>query len=364
MPSHGSSLPIRSFFEDLMYGRTRSPFWEAVLSFLSVVYGVVIRVRDLLYWLRVLPRKELPCPVISIGNVTLGGTGKTPAVVHVAGLLQKRQRRPAVVSRGYGRENEAEVVVVSDGLSILVDAKQGGDEPVLIGMRLPGVPVVVGGKRYQAGREALRRFQPDAVILDDGFQHVQLKRTRDIVLIDAVNPFGNGKLFPAGILREPISSLKRAQAVLITNADKIGDEGPLRDAIRRATKAKIFTSRQVPVDLIECCSGETKQLSVLRGTRVLAFSGIARPAAFNALLRTLGAVVAGEHSYPDHYNFGKSDLADVFREAADRNVSMIITTEKDVVRLKKLKPDGIWVLRIELIVDEQEAWEGFLLQGL
>lgn len=347
-----------------MYGRTRSPFWETVLSFLSVVYGAVIRVRALLYWLRVLPRKELPCPVISIGNVTLGGTGKTPMVVHVASLLQKKQKRPVVVSRGYGRENEAQIMVVSDGLSVLVDAKQGGDEPVLIGLRLPGVPVIVGGNRYQAGREALRRFEPDAVILDDGFQHVRLKRMLDIVLVDAINPFGNGKLFPAGILREPVSVLKRAHAVMITNADKVGDIGPLRETIGRATTARIFTSRQVPVDLVECCSGETKQLSVLRGTRVLAFSGIARPAAFNALLRTLGAEVAGDHAYPDHYDFGKADLVDVFREAADRNVSMIITTEKDVVRLKKLRPDGIWVLRIDLTVDEQDAWEEFLLRGL
>ncbi|HEY6011949.1 MAG TPA: tetraacyldisaccharide 4'-kinase [Nitrospirota bacterium] len=357
-------MPTRSYFEDLMYGRRRSPFWEAVLFVLSVLYGIVIRVRAGLYRLHLFTRRELPCSVISVGNVTLGGTGKTPTVVHVAGLLQKKQRCPAVVSRGYGRENEAEIMVVSDGLSVLVDTKQGGDEPVLMGLKLPGVPVVVGRKRYRAGQEALQRFHPDAIILDDGFQHVQLKRSLDIVLVDAVNPFGNGKLFPAGILREPVSSLNRAHAVLITNADKVKDFGPLKEIIRRATHAKIFTSRQIPVDLVDCCSGETKPLSVLRGTRVLAFSGIARPASFHALLRSLGADIAGEKTYPDHYDFRKSDLADVFKEAADRSVSMIITTEKDVVRLRKLKPDGIWVLRIELSVTEQEAWEEFLLQGL
>jgi tetraacyldisaccharide 4'-kinase len=347
-----------------MYGRRRSPFWGAVLSILSVLYGIVIRLRAGLYRLRLLTSKELLCSVISVGNVTLGGTGKTPTVVHVAALLQKKQRRPVVLSRGYGRENEAEIVVVSDGLSVLVDARQGGDEPVLIGLKLPGVPVIVGRNRYLAGREALRRFNPDTVILDDGFQHLQLKRTCEIVLIDAANPFGNGKLFPAGILREPVSALKRAHAVLITNADKAEYIGPLKETIRRATRARIFTSRQVPVDLVDCCSGETKQLSVLRGSRVLAFSGIARPASFNALLRLLGAEVVGEHTYPDHYDFRKADLADVFKEAADQKVSMIITTEKDVVRLKKLKPDGIWVLRIELIVDEREAWEKFLLSKI
>lgn len=357
-------MPTKSYFEDLMHGRERSPFWEAVLSLLAAVYGLVIRVRSGLYRLHVLARKELPCNVISVGNVTLGGTGKTPVVIHVAGLLQKEQRRPVVVSRGYGREDEEEIVVVSDGVSVLVDTKRGGDEPVLIGLKLPGVPVIVGRKRYQAAREALQRFNPDTVILDDGFQHVQLKRTCDIVLIDALNPFGNGKLFPSGILREPVSAIKRAHAVLITNADRAEDAGSLRETIRRHTSARIFTSRRQPLDLIDCCSGETKQLAVLRGTRVLAFSGIARPASFTELLRSFGAVIAGEYAYPDHYDFRKSDLADVFKKAADQKVSMIITTEKDVVRLKKLKPDGIWVLRIELVVHEREAWEEFLLKGL
>jgi tetraacyldisaccharide 4'-kinase len=347
-----------------MYGRRRSPFWEAVLSLLSASYGVVIRARAGLYRLHVLTRKELPCNVISVGNVTLGGTGKTPAVIHVAALLQKNQRRPVVVSRGYGREDEAEIVVVSDGVSVLVDTKRGGDEPVLIGLKLPGVPVIVGRNRYQAAQEALQGFNSDTVILDDGFQHVQLKRTCDIVLIDALNPFGNGKLFPAGILREPVSAIKRAHAVLITNADETVTVNTLKETIRRHTAARIFTSNRQPLDLIDCCSGETKPLSVLRGTRVLAFSGIARPASFTELLQSFGAIIAEGFAYPDHHDFRKSDLADVFKKAADQKVSMIITTEKDVVRLKKLKPDGIWVLRIELIVHEREAWEEFLLKGL
>jgi tetraacyldisaccharide 4'-kinase len=299
-----------------------------------------------------------------VGNVTLGGTGKTPAVIHVAGLLQKKQRRPVVLSRGYGREREAEIVIVSDGVSVLTDTRRCGDEPVLIGLKLPGVPVIVGRNRYQAAQEALQRFKPDTVILDDGFQHVQLKRTCDIVLIDALNPFGNGKLFPSGILREPVSALNRAHAVLITNAESAEDVEALKKIIQRNTHARIFTSRRKPLDLIDCCSGETKPLSVLRGTRVLAFSGIARPASFIALLQSFGAIVVEGFTYPDHYDFRKSDLVDVFKKAADQNISMIITTEKDVVRLKKLKPDGIWVLRIELVVLEQERWEEFLLKGL
>jgi tetraacyldisaccharide 4'-kinase len=235
-------------------------------------------------------------------------------------------------------------VIVSDGVSVLADTRRCGDEPVLIGLKLPGVPVIVGRNRYQAAQEALQRFKPDTVILDDGFQHVQLKRTCDIVLIDALNPFGNGKLFPSGILREPVSALNRAHAVLITNAESAEEVAALKTIIQRNTQARIFTSRRKPLDLTDCCSGETKPLSVLRGTRVLAFSGIARPASFIALLQSFGAIVVEGFTYPT-IMIQKSILS-MCSKAADRNISMIVTTEKDVVRLKKLKPDGIWVLRI------------------
>jgi tetraacyldisaccharide 4'-kinase len=357
-------LPIKSYFEDLMYGRKSSPLWGAILYVLSLLYRTSVQVRHWLFRFHVLRSRALPCTVISVGNVTLGGTGKTPAVISITALMLKNHKRPAVVSRGYGREDESEILVVSDGRMVLHDTRRCGDEPVLIGSKLPGVPVVVGRDRYRAALAAMQQFNADTVILDDGFQHLGLKRTCDVVLIDANNPFGNGKLFPAGVLREPISALGRAHAVLITNAGSAESTGPLKAMIRQHTNALIFTSHRTPLDLIDCCSGETKPLSVLRGTRVLAFSGIAQPASFISLLRSFGAVIAGEITYPDHYDFKKSDLASIFEKAADKKASMIITTEKDVVRLKSLKPDGIWTLRVELTVDQQEAWEAFLRKTL
>lgn len=347
-----------------MYGRRSSLFWGAILFVLSLLYCAIVQVRYWLYRLHILRSRTLPCKVISVGNVTLGGTGKTPAVIYIADFLLKHQKRPVVVSRGYGREDENEILVVSDGSTVLHNTQRGGDEPVLIGTKLPGVPVIVGRDKYRAALVALQQFSPDAVILDDGFQHIRLKRTCDVVLIDAKNPFGNGKLFPAGILREPIRALTRAHAVLITNADSIESVAGIRETIRQQTNAAIFTSHRTPLDLIDCCSGETKPLSVLRGTRVLAFSGIAQPASFASLLRSSGAVIAGEYTYPDHYDFKKSDLAAVFEKAADEKVSMIVTTEKDAVRLKSLKPDGIWTLRVEMTVYEREAWEEFLRETI
>jgi tetraacyldisaccharide 4'-kinase len=285
-------------------------------------------------------------------------------VIAMAGLLSRKQKKPAVISRGYGRTDDSLTLVVSDGKSVLADAETGGDEPVLIGSKLQGVPVVVGKKRYVASCYALQRFAVDLIILDDGFQHLKLKRDLDIVLIDAADPFGNGKLFPAGILREPVSSLRRAQAVILTRADAPVHVEALKENIRRVTAARIFTSRQQALDLIENRTGGIKPLSALRGTRVLAFSGIARPQSFIALLKSLGAIIAAECSYPDHHQYSKTDLATVFQKAADEQVGMIVTTEKDAVRLTGFNTGGIWALRIELCIFEQQEWETFLLNSL
>jgi tetraacyldisaccharide 4'-kinase len=354
----------KSYIEDLMYGRKSSLFIEAFLRLLSILYGLVVRVRHAFYVLAFFRKKKLAQRVISVGNITLGGTGKTPAVMQIAGVLLRHQRHPVVISRGYGRSDESSLVVVSDGKQVLVDTKSGGDEPVLISSKLIGVPILVDSDRYRAALFAHRRFGNDTVILDDGFQHLRLQRDLDIVLVDAADPFGSGKLFPAGILREPLSALQRAHAVLITGTDRVADVESIKKMIRRNTAAHIFTSQQVPTDLVDVMTGEAKPLSALRGTTVLAFAGIARPASFVSLLRQLGAEVKAEFAYPDHYDYKKPDLAAIFQRAADEKISMIITTEKDAVRLKNLKPDGIWALRIELKVLENEEWEAVLLNKL
>ena len=347
-----------------MQGKRTSLFWGTLLSVLSVIYRAAIFLRRILFRLQVFKQDKISCPVISVGNITLGGTGKTPTVIQIAGLLLRNNRRPLVVSRGYGREDESEIIVVSDGRSVLADTQTGGDEPVLIGSKLSGIPVVVGKKRYQAALLGLQRFNPNVVVLDDGFQHIRLQRDLDIVLLDAGNPFGNGKLFPKGILREPLGALKRATAVLITNIDSAGDLEALKETIQRYTHARIFTSRQIPVDLIDYRSNEIKPLSALRNSKVLAFSGIARPASFTMLLKSLGADVLSACAYADHFVYQKSDLATIFQKAADEKVSMIVTTEKDAIRLKNLHADGIWAVRIEMSVTEQNEWEKFLLEGL
>jgi tetraacyldisaccharide 4'-kinase len=354
----------KTFIEDVIYGKKKSYLLGTALYVLSLAYWAAVTLRKLLFRYSVFKSRSLPCKVISVGNITLGGTGKTPLVVSLAGFLMQKEMHPAVVSRGYGRKYESQTLIVSDEKSVLTDSASGGDEPVLIGSRLPGVPVVVGSNRYAAAQKALESFNIHVIILDDGFQHFKVKRDFDIALVDAADPFGNGKIFPAGILREPIEALRRAHAVIITRSDAVEAIEELKTRIRQITSARIFTSFQRALDLVEDRTGEIKPLSVLRGTKVLAFSGIARPEYFTSLLKSLGAVVSGERIYPDHYDYKKSDLAAVFKEAADHQVNMIVTTEKDAVRLRNLRPEGILSLRIELVIVEQLEWEIFLLKNL
>lgn len=360
----GLSLGSKGYIEDIMYGRKSSGILGALLFFVSLLYGVAVRLRARAYRWGLLRTRDLPIPVISIGNITLGGTGKTPAAVNVAGILVKHGRKPVLLSRGYGRSDRSAVLVVSDGISKALDAVSGGDEPVLMAGRHPQVPIVVGADRYRSGTVAIERFHPDIAILDDGFQHIRLKRDLNIVLIDADDPFGSGRLFPAGILREPMTALKRADRVLITRADKAENIIQLKETIGRYTDAPIFTARYSPKDLMDVATGETRPLDYLRGKQVFAFAGIARPDPFITLLRTLGAMVTGTAVFTDHYSYTRPDLADLVRQASDHDSALLVTTEKDGVRLNNFPRENVWAVRIDLEVVESAAWEETLLKAL
>lgn len=347
----------------MLYGRRRSLLLEPALLLASLLYGIVVRFRLFLFRLHVFQTKKLPCRVVSVGNITLGGTGKTPTVIHIARFLESHRIRPVIVSRGYGRKRENDILTVSDGKGIALDADHGGDEPLLIASKLPGVPVVVGSDRYAAGMRAIKEFRPDVLLLDDGFQHVRLKRDLNIVLLDSEDPFGNGRLFPAGALREPLSALRRAELVLVTRSDRARDLEQIKKTVRTHTKARIFTARQAPVDLVNSTTGESRKLMSLRNATVLAFSGIARPASFFTSVRELGAKVAISLSYPDHYRYTSDDLMDIAQKASDKRVDLIVTTEKDGVRLRPFRPTNVWSLRIEQQIVESGEWENIILGG-
>jgi tetraacyldisaccharide 4'-kinase len=351
----------KAYFEDVLYDRKRAPFTAALLFLLSFVYRAVVRLRLLAYSRGLFRSRRLPIPVISVGNITIGGTGKTPAVILIAGILRSRGKRPVILSRGYGRKDESSIeAAVGPG----ADCERIGDEPALMAARLKDIPVVVGRDRLAAGREALDRYRPDVAVLDDGFQHLRLARDLDIVLIDGADPFGSGKLFPAGILREPLRELRRADAVVITRSDRAKDLGQVRELIRECTAAPVFTSRHAPAGLADLRSGEVRQVASLRGAPVFAFAGIARPEGFFALLAEQGALVKGSASYADHHRYTMDDLASLYRRSADSGAVMLVTTEKDGIKLRDMQPEGIWALRIEMEVLEKDAWEEVLLRRL
>jgi tetraacyldisaccharide 4'-kinase len=337
-----------------------------LLTTLSYPYGWAHQLRLQAYHRRWLTVKRLPCRVISIGNLTLGGTGKTPMVEAVANLLRQEGLRVGVLSRGYGGSSRAALTVVSDGAKCLLSPDVAGDEPVLLAERLPGVPVVVGRNRYAAGMLAVERFGVEVIVLDDGFQHVQLARDLDILLLDASRPFGNGRLFPRGDLRECPAALARAHATVFTRWSPDSTHPNAPPQLPPLTPP-IFYSQHQPLDLHVLNDGQTLPLTTLKGRRILAFCGIGRPDHFRQTLQGLEAEVAACITFPDHHPFARAEIESLVRKAKDQGAETLVTTEKDGVRLRKYRPlpGHIWELRIRAtIVAPETLWKTYILRTM
>ncbi|MBI3090555.1 MAG: tetraacyldisaccharide 4'-kinase [Candidatus Tectomicrobia bacterium] len=313
------------------------------------------------------PVARLPCRVVSVGNLTVGGTGKTPMTGAIAALLQARGRRVVVISRGYrGRARQA-VHEVSNGAALLSTPELAGDEAFMLARQLAGVPVLVGARRAVVGRYALRRYQPDVLVLDDGYQHQQLHRDVNLLLVSADAPLGNGCLLPRGPLREPLAALRRADGVLIT---ALADESS--EAARRLLGAErpdlpLFVARYEARDLLELASGARHPLAHLTGASYVAFCGLARPARFRASLARLPGSCLGLRAYPDHHAYGAADLALLTRHLRQRRGEFLLTTEKDAVKIEGLRSPGapILVLRMEMRFEPgQPTFEEWLLSRL
>ncbi len=341
------------------------------LTPVSWAYRVGLAVRETAYARGLLVRGRLPCPVISVGNLTVGGTGKTPAAELVARWLVDDGRRVVVVSRGYGRRGGAPVELVSDGAEPRLPAERAGDEPLLLARRLPGVGVVVGADRLAAGQWAIARLRPDVVLLDDGFQQRRLLKDVEIVCLDARAPWGPGGLFPRGTLRESPSALRRAHLVIATGASGRRDLGPLFEAIRRyAGPAPCLAADYEVEGVDDLASGARHPDAALRGRAVLAFAGIAGPERLAETLAAHGATVRDLVAFPDHHVYERRDLVAVARRARAVGAEVMVTTEKDGVRLRG--PGGlddwspalpaVWTLRVRLLpLAGAEAWRAELL---
>lgn len=325
--------------------------WSGLLTPLSPVYGAAVRLRAEAFRRGFLSRSRCDVPVVSVGNVTFGGTGKTPMVTALVEDLKARGRRPAILTRGHGRKGSEPLVVT--GPDIQASATEAGDEPLELARRLPGTPVIVDADRTRGGRTAVE-LGADIVVLDDGFQHLRLHRDLDIVLLDAGDPWGGDRLPPRGRLREPLTAIRRATVVIVTKVDPEAVRPP-EDITRRVATLcpgmPVLAARLVP-RRVRTAEGWTES-TTLRGQRVFAAAGLGRPEGFRELLERTGAEVVGHRWFPDHHSYDNRDREWILRRAREFD-AVAVTTGKDAV---KLDPgDGLWV--VETAMESLESgWE-------
>ena len=321
------------------------------LRFCAVLYATVMRLRAAAYKFGIFRVQRLPLPVISVGNITMGGTGKTPTVLLIARELMSRGKRVAVLTRGYGGSLEGETRMVSDGKSLLLSPAEAGDEPCLLATELPGLMVVMGSDRYRAGCLALQELTPECFILDDGFQHQRLARDLDILLLDGTAPFGNGWTLPAGFLREPVSAAGRADLAILTRCPD-GERGA--DCV--PASIPVCRSSHALAGYTTLSGGETRSFAELAGRRIVAFCGIADPAAFFDGIEACGLPLVSTLAFPDHSGYGMREMEALGRLKQQSKADCLITTAKDAVKL--LPFAGIigdcFVARLELTLYDPE----------
>jgi tetraacyldisaccharide 4'-kinase len=309
-----------------------SGFTGLLLSPLSWVYGAGVRLRNTSFNHGVLKAKEAGVPVISIGNLTAGGTGKTPLVEYLVEIFLARGKRVAVVSRGYGRASRG-VYTVSTGGGAVVDAREGGDEPVQIATKFPAAIVIVGEKKREAVRRAVDECGAEVIVLDDGFQHRQLVRSADIVLIDARCDITKERLLPAGRRREPLSALRRADLVVLSRIGSRSAAVPWVPALHRFYNGPMVWSAMRHAGFVRAVDRTPVEPQSIAEARAFVFSGIADHDGFLNDVRAVGVSVAGDRRFVDHHPYTESDLESIESDARDAGASVKITTEKDLVRL-------------------------------
>jgi tetraacyldisaccharide 4'-kinase len=366
---------IERYYLKVMLGRKtgfRVRLFRGLLTVLSFLYLVVIQARFFLYRIRVLRSRSVTAWVISVGNITLGGTGKTPVVERLARLLHSRGRKVAVISRGYRRKTgprwrrfKEKILgapttrMVSDGRNILLNSRVAGDEPYLLAANLEGVPVLINRNRVKAAHYAIRRLKADTIILDDGLQYLGLKRDLDIVLVDGQYPFGDGRIFPRGILREPLRNLSRADLLLITKA-RAGGQEELKEKLRRYNqRAEILECRHNPVYLRDIRTSIKASLEFIKGSKAATLAGIANPYGFERMLKKLGVEVIYSRHFADHHFYTQQELIDILNRASRRGAEILLTTEKDAVRFPRLPPGKIPVFFLRLRIDSVREGEDF-----
>jgi tetraacyldisaccharide 4'-kinase len=345
---------MRLRIDQLLYKKEKS-LWSRIYLFplylLSIPYQWAVKARVFFYDAGLLKTKRLPCPVISVGNITIGGTGKTPLTMLLARGLKERGITIAILSRGYRRKQSSDSLV-SDGQSISLSPEEAGDEPYLMATSLKDIPVLVNKDRFVTGQMALQRFGVRGLLLDDGYQHLQLHRNLNILLIDLNVGFGDDHLLPRGILREPLSHLQRADLFVLTKVEDPKACQRLEMKLHQIhPQVEVFHSHYESLSLINP-KGEEEDLPSFHGKKVLALSGIANPDYFSFLLKKCGMEIGKEIIFPDHHFYTTEDLAYIEKNISGMN--WLVTTEKDMLKLQTL---GVGHLPIRALRIEMKIWE-------
>lgn len=350
-------------------------FFRRGLLALSMVYAAGVHLRTTVYDKKIIRSKELPCFVISVGNITLGGTGKTPLTIYLAELMKGLGHRSVILSRGYGGSAEKKGGLVHNGKRLLMKAEECGDEAFMMAQRLETIPIFVGANRHLSGLKAMQQFAPDVILLDDAFQHRQLVRDLDLVLLDAAHPFGNAHLFPRGPLREPVASLARCHAVVFTRSNLPEPSGinPSTPFLKpKPTYYSSHTSRLIhiipakgnPPDIMDVRTSNG-HMDFLKGKRVWAFAGIARNEDFFNSIQSNECEIEGVSSFPDHHTYSRTEIQEILKTAEHRGVDCIVTTEKDYCRLTFDidRPLDLVVMGVDLTFQDN-AFDQFIQTGL
>lgn len=352
---------MKSYIYNLATDKSRGLFagiMKLFLFILSFVYGLVVRV---LAFISHFFQYSADCKVIGVGNITLGGTGKTSLVEYLAGFLKGQGHSIAIISRGYKRK--AKVSAPS-----AMDYDFLGDEPYMLSKKLKGIPVIVEAQRKKGIKKAIKDYAVDTVILDDAFQQWMIRKDLEIVTIDAANPFGNKFMIPRGILREPISSLKRADIFILTKTNLSANTASLKDALRNLNRrALILESEHRPLAFYSIFRPEDLfAAESLKGKTAALFSGIGDPASFEKLILSLGIKIGLFLRFPDHHHYSLKDLQKIIQSSQGENIDTIITTEKDAARISNLQFATcnlrFLALRIELSVKDEQRFTNRLLK--
>jgi tetraacyldisaccharide 4'-kinase len=342
-----------------------NPRTSVLMMPLSTAYGAITQARLAAYRSGIFRTSKLAAAVISVGNITTGGTGKTPLVEWICRSIAavdstfqpdfKSHKRICILTRGYGKLHPHEQVLVSDGNKLLTDERNAGDEPLLLAQNLLGIAAVISNPdRVAAGEWAIPNLGTEVFVLDDGFQHLRIARDLDVVTVDATNPFGGGELLPNGRLRERLSGLSRADCVVITRSDQAGDPTSIKDAVRKFVGNRpVFASRMVTAGLRQV-GGDHINVSELLDRPVGSFCGVGNPASFFTHLREDGFKVSFSRAFIDHYKYSQTDIDTLSAQAKETGAQALITTAKDATKLDSLEISmPCYVLEIRIDIDEE-----------